>query len=281
MVQQGSKLAAGERRIGVGPPSAKSDAGIIQRKVDCNLEAIVKECDGAAGTCGTVKDYCAQKYPKPEDIDKLHTDAVNGASDYKQKFPHAADNLLHFLDGSGAEKVMDVGIFKNHPATQQKYGEHMAKFLEGAKKRYDAGTLKIGGPAVEMVWTDTANAFTSDYNDLGLAVGGYTLCSKVMAKAEDPKAAGGSPDYLQIRLDPWTMQALDCYNWDPGKEIGLPFATDKDFCCLENAGRGKHFRIRTDPWPLIFQIQSVRIAAETPAKEKTKEKAKEKSASSR
>ena len=90
-------------------------------------------------------------------------------------------------------------MFRDHPATQQKYAEHMNKFLEGAKRRYNSGVLKIGGPPVEMVWTDTANAFSSDYNDLGLAVGGYTLCSKASATAEDPKKFGGRSRLL---IDP-------------------------------------------------------------------------------
>jgi hypothetical protein len=161
---------------------------------------------------------------------------------------------------------MKTDIFKDHPATQQKYGEHLAKFKEGAKRRYEAGTLKIGGPAVEMVWTDTANAFSlGGYTDLGLAVGGYTLCSKVSATAKDPKDVGGSKDYLWVRFDPWTTQAFDCYNWDPGKGIGLPFATDNDLCCLENAGRAKHFRVRTDPWPLVFPIEGIPISPEKPS----------------
>jgi hypothetical protein len=247
-----------------GKPILSADLRAVQRKVECSLEHIEKECAGAASSCMTVKDYCEKKYPNKEDIDNLHANAVKGATEYKSKFPKAADNLLHFLNGSGKEKVMNVDIFRNHPATQQKYGDHMAKFIEGAKRRFMSGQLKIGGPAVEMVWTDTANAFSSDYGDLGLAVGGYTLCSKVSAKALDPKDAGGSKDYLWLRFDPWTIQAFDCYNWDPGKGIGLPFATDNDLCCLENAGRAKHFRIRTDPWPLAFPHQSVRIAEEKP-----------------
>ncbi len=254
--------------IHAGPKNEKrvlsNEFRVVQRKVECSLDHLEKECAGAAGSCLTVKDYCKTKYPKPEDIDKLHANAVKGASDYKSKFPNAADNLLHFLNGSGKEKVMNVDIFRNHPATQQKYGDHMEKFKEGARKRFLSGELKIGGPAVEMVWTDTANAFSSDFNDLGLAVGGYTLCSKVSAKALDPKEVGGSKDYLLVRFDPWTIQAFDCYNWDPGKGIGLPFATDNDLCCLENAGRAKHFRVRTDPWPLAFPPESVRITPEKP-----------------
>ena len=135
----------------------------------------------------------------------------------------------------------------------------MAKFMEGAKKRFESGELKIGGPAVEMVWTDTANAFSLDYNDLGLAVGGYTLCSKVSASAKDPKEVGGSSDFLWVRFDPWTIQAFDCYNWDPGKGIALPFATDNDLCCLENAGRGKHFRV---PAVFLYELQGDKIIRE-------------------
>lgn len=262
VVQQESVPAASQRPH----RSAMVDsAPVIQRKVECSLDHIEKECAGAAAACLGAKDYCTTKYPNPKDMDKLYADAVKGAIGYKDKYPNAADNLLHFLSGSGKEKVMNVDIFRNHPATQQKYGEHMAKFLEGAKRRFESGELKIGGPAVEMVWTDTANAFTpGEFTDLGLAVGGYTLCSKVSAKALDPKQTGGSRDYLWFRFDPWTMQAFDCYNWDPGKGIGLPFATDNDFCCLENAGRAKHFRIRTDPWPLVFPPEGVRKPPEKP-----------------
>lgn len=247
-------------------PGLSPNFQMIQRKLECSLDHIEKECAGAAGTCMTVKDYCKSKYPKQQDIDKLHADAVKGANSYKEKFPNAVDNLLHFLDGSGTEKVMKVDIFRDHSATQHKYGEHMARFKEGAKKRFLSGELKIGGPAVEMVWTDTANAFSLDYNDLGLAVGGYTLCSKVSVKAIDPKEAGAgeSKDFLWLRLESWTIQAFDCYNWDPGKGIGLPFATDNDLCCLENAGRAKHFRVRTDPWPLSFPPEPVRISSEEP-----------------
>lgn len=264
VVQQAS-APLGQRPHRSAMVRSVAGAPMIQRKVECSLDHIEKECAGAAAACLGAKDYCKTKYPNPKDLDKLHADAVKGASGYKEKFPNAADNLLHFLAGSGKEKVMKTDVFSDHPATQQKYGEHLAKFKEGAKKRFESGELKIDGPAVEMVWTDTANAFSSGgYDDLGLAVGGYTLCSKVSVKARDPKDVGGSKDFLWFRFDPWTMQAFDCYNWDPGKGIGLPFATDNDLCCLENAGRAKHFRVRTDPWALTGPLEAVRKSPEKP-----------------
>ncbi len=96
-----------------------------------------------------------------------------------------------------------------------------------------------------MVWTGTAQAFNFKKEDLGLAVGGYTVCSKVNVSAAD-KGSGN----VELTFDTWTVQCFDCYNWDPGKGIGNLFGdvSDKDLCCLQNAGKGKHFRIRTDPW---------------------------------
>jgi hypothetical protein len=234
------------------PVLSGSGAPVIQRKVDCSLTHLDNECAGAAGSCATAKNYCSTKYPNQPDMATLHANAVKGATDYKSKYPNAAANLLHFLGASGSEKVMPVDLFRNHSETKNKYSVHMAKFLEGARKRWKSGELKVGGPPVEMVWTDTANAFDSGgYSDLGLAVGGYTVCSKVMATAKSGKDFG-DPDYVYVRFDPWTMQAFDCYNWDPGKGIGLGFATDSDLCCLENAGLAKHFRVRTEVWKEAF-----------------------------
>jgi len=271
VVQQESVPAAGQRPHRSAMVPFAPGAPVIQRKVECSLDHIEKECAGAATACLTAKDYCKTKYPNPKDLDTLHADAVKGANGYKEKFPNAADNLLHFLAGSGKEKVMKADIFRDHPATQAKYGEHMAKFKEGARKRLETGELKIGGPAVDLVWTDTANAFSAGgYTDLGLAVGGYTLCSKVSAKATEPEGYGKDPDFVWVRFDPWITQAFDCYNWDPGKGIGLPFATDNDLCCLENAGRAKHFRVRSDPWTAAFPPENVRKPPKKPASKETK-----------
>jgi hypothetical protein len=218
----------------------------IQRALKCSLGHIEKEYKGAASSCQSIQNsYCKTKYPKPSDIEELHKNAVKGANTKKKDIPHAAVNLLHFLSGSGTEKVMPIDIFKNHTETKdQLLDTHREKFIAGAEKRLKSGKLKPGGGPVEMVWTDTANAFSLlSEDDLGLAVGGYTLCSKVKVSATD--MGGGK---TEITFDEWTVQAFDCYNWDPGKGIGLPGATDNDLCCLQNAGKSKHFRIHTAPW---------------------------------
>jgi len=216
------------------------------KSLDCALDHLKTECDGAAASCMSVQsDYCAKKYPGAEDVEQLHKNAVAGAESEKADIPNAAGNLLHFLDASGTEMVMPIELFKNHSATKDKLeNEHRARFIDGAKKRLKDGRLKVGGSAV-MVWTGTAQAFNLSKEDLGLAVGGYTLCSKVQVSAKDK--GGGN---VELTFDDWIVQAFDCYNWDPGKGIGGLFGgvSDKDLCCLQNAGKGKHFRIRTDSW---------------------------------
>ncbi len=219
-------------------------AMVVQRTTKCSLDHIDAECAGAAGKCLPIQDsYCKKKYPKPVDIETLHNNAIKGANDQRKKYPFAAKNLLHFLSGSGTEKVMPVDIFKNHAETKEKFAnEHRNKFIIGAEKRLKSGVLKPGKFA-DMVWTGTANAFSFSPDDLGIAVGGYTLCSKVKVSVADK----GSRRY-DLYFDSWTVQAFDCYNWDPGKGIGLQGADDNDLCCLQNAGKGKHFKIRTDVW---------------------------------
>jgi len=211
----------------------------------CNLVHLDVECDSAAAKCMSIQsDYCAKKYPGGEGIEELHNNGVTAVEGKKADLPNASGNLLHFLAASGTEKVMPIELFKNHSATKKQLeNRHRAEFIKGAKKRLKEGRLKVGGAAV-MVWTDTANAFEGTEDDLGLSVGGYTLCSKVQVSAKDK--GGGK---IELTFDDWIVQAFDCYNWDPGKGIELwGGIKDNDLCCLQNAGKGKHFRIRTDTW---------------------------------
>lgn len=234
-----------QRKI-AGMPVTSLPGAMVQRAPECDIDHVVTECAGASSQCLVVQDsYCKKNYPTTKDIDSLHAQAILGATAQKGESPQAAENLLHFLKGSGSEKVMPVDIFKNHGVTKKKLlDEHRSKFIEGASKRLKDGRLKVGGSA-EMTWTGTANAFNYTTEDLGIAVGGYTLCSKVKVSARS-KGKGA----VEIVFDSWSVQAFDCYNWDPGKGIGALFGgvNDKDLCCLQNAGKGKHFRIRTDAW---------------------------------
>ncbi|MCA9070301.1 MAG: DUF4157 domain-containing protein [Planctomycetaceae bacterium] len=217
----------------------------VQRKLKCHEEPVLTECAGAAAKCQSVSSYCAQKYKKASDIARLHAEAKAGAKQQQSSLPLASENLLHFLGGSGTEKMMAVSAFENHPDTTEQLEQvHREKFLAGVQKRTADGSVKVGG-SVQMVWTDTASAFSAfSKDDLGLAVGGYTLCSQVEVSTR--KTADGK---VEVSFDSWEVRAFDCYNWDPGKAI--PFfggVQDNDLCCLENANKGKHFLIRTKWW---------------------------------
>ena len=227
-------------------PVTPAAAPAIQRDLSCHIRHVEEECDQAEASCLTVQStHCASTYPEPEDIENLHANAVKGATAKGQRLPNASRNLLHFLGATGSELVMPTSVFRDHNATKRKLGsEHRPRFIEGVRRRLADGRLAAGG-SVEMQWTGTANAFAFKKEDLGLAVGGYTLCSNVKVSTADK--GGGS---VEMTFDSWRIQAFDCYNWDPGKGIGGLFGgiTDNDLCCLQNAGKGKHFRIRTDPW---------------------------------
>jgi hypothetical protein len=142
---------------------------------------------------------------------------------------------------------MPVDIFRDDEATKDKLeSEHRKKFIEGGKKRLADGRLKPGAGQVEMPWTGSANAFSKwFFRDLGLAAGGYTLCSNVKVSASI--TSGGK---VKMNFDEWRVQAFDCYNWDPGKNIGLGIIglDDNDLCCLENATRAKHYLTYTPQW---------------------------------
>jgi hypothetical protein len=217
---------------------------VLQRAVECSLDHIEKECNNAAASCMSVQDECKKRYPKPSDIDEIIKKGKEKSKELASVGPNAAANMLHFLDNTGTELVMPANVFANHKATKAQLLKHREKFLAGAKRRLEAGTLGPDALSEVIVWTDTANAFSFlKQDDLGYAVGGYTLCSKVRVKARKV-----GPDKFEVSFVEWNVQAFDCYNWDPGKGIGVPGASDTDMCCIENAGKAKHFRIRTDVW---------------------------------
>lgn len=239
-------VPAGDAANAVQVGGLTSTSALVQRALNCDIDHVTNACAGADASCMAVQgDYCAKKYPGAKEIESLHKNAVAGAESQKADIPSAAGNLLYFLAGSGKEKVMPVDIFKKHSVTQDLLlNTHRNKFIEGAVKRLKNGQLKLGG-SVDLKWTDTGQAFQGAIEDLALSVGGFTLCSNVQVTATD-KGSGN----VELTFNNWTVQAFDCYNWDPGKGIGNLFGgvNDKDLCCLQNAGKGKHFRIRTDPW---------------------------------
>ena len=251
------------------PPIAGALSGYylipgLQRKAECSLEHIEKECNNAAAACMAVQDECKKRYPKPSDIDEMIRKGRQKSKELTSAGPNAAANMLHFLDNTGTEKVMPTDVFANHKQTKDFLMESRQKFLNGAKKRIEDGTLSPDVLSEQMVWTSTRNAFSLlSRDDLGYAVGGYTICSKARVKVRKT-----GTNKFEVSFVEWTVQAFDCYNWDPGKGINLPGASDTDMCCIENAGKAKHFRIRTDEWKNTYaeSMKPGEITATPPAK---------------
>lgn len=259
----GGELLSHELAHVVQRQRGEIDDDVVLR-AECSLTHLDRECGNAAASCATVGAECKTRYPKPSDIEAKWKEVEALATKEAGNIPNAAANLKHFLSASGSERTMPFELFRDHPATQRALaGEHRDRFAKGAIRRLESGSLRPGALSEEVVWTGTANAFALGVkDDLGLAVGGYTLCSKVRFRA---KALGETR--FEVTFDSWSVQAFDCYNWDPGKGIGFGGITDTDMCCFENAGRAKHFRVRTEPWVNSYapSLAAITVTATLPS----------------
>jgi len=228
-------------------PSA-SQATIQRDPMTCPKRTDVeKECTGATAKCQSVAGDCKRDFPKSGDLDAYIATIKStfASSDFG---PNAKRNFGHWLDGSGKELEMPSAIFEAHKATKDALGIHRDKIIEGVQKRVADGRIKPG--VVSDVIAFSGHADAVDYppmpphsDDLAYSVGGYQLCSNVRAKAT---SAGDTT--FNVDLVEWKCQAFDCYNWDPGKGIGIGDLSDAKMCCVENAGKAKHFLDHSTVW---------------------------------
>jgi hypothetical protein len=213
----------------------------------------------------TVASTCKSKYPTPDTLDKAIADGKSQIAG-SGTGPNAQRNFLHWLDNSGTELLMPTAVFENHKATKEALGTQREKFLDGTRNRLQDGRLKPGEASETLRWTGHANAFgfipPPPSDDLAYAVGGFQLCSNVKVVATP---LGTSR--FRIQFLKWQAQAFDCYNWDPWKGIGKPGIDDTTLCCIENAGKAKHFLIRTPIWENkdIDSLKEAEISATLPA----------------
>ena len=221
---------------------------LLQRQAVCAIKPVHDECLGASAKCLTADEQCKSKFPTSAEIDDAVANgkAAIGTSGFG---PNAQKNFRHWLDNTGSELVMPTNLFDKHQGTKEARLRHREKFIEGTQKRLEDGRLVPGKTSEQMVFTGHANAFSmaslsSRSDDLAFAVGGYQLCSKVRVTVTQT-----GPGKFTGVFTEWIDQAFDCYNWDPGKGIGMPGLDDTTMCCIENAGKAKHYEIRTDPWP--------------------------------
>jgi hypothetical protein len=226
---------------------AGSRAVIQRQAMNCDTrKAVEDECAGATAKCQSAAGDCKSDFPKPGDLDSYiaNIKANFETSDFG---PNAKRNFAHWLDGSGSELEMPSAVFAAHDATKDALSDHRTKIVEGLKKRLADGRMKPNVVSDVIGYSGHANAFSSfsppHSDDLAYSVGGFQLCSNVRAKAVPAGDTTYNVDFVE-----WKCQAYDCYNWDPGKGIGSNLINDTKLCCVENAGKAKHFLDHSTVW---------------------------------
>jgi hypothetical protein len=226
---------------------ASSRAAIQRQALNCPTRKDVgDECAGATKKCQGASGSCKSDFSKAGELDNYIADikANFQASDFG---PNAKRNFAHWLDGSGSELEMPSDVFEAHDATKDALSVHRDKIKEGVKKRLADGRMKPNVVSDVIPYSSHANAFNSisppHSDDLAYSVGGFQLCSNVRAKVVPAGDTTYNVDYVE-----WKCQAHDCYNWDPGKGIGSNLINDTKLCCVENAGKAKHFLDHSKIW---------------------------------
>jgi hypothetical protein len=163
------------------------------------------------------------------------------------KYPLAAENLKHWRDGTGKDKVIPARAFQSEPFfLDHLRTHHRPRFIQGARQRIAAKVLIPGRP-VEMEWTDSVNA--PYFTDLFYALGGFTVHSKVEVESMPQSTAQA----VVLRFVSWKVEIKDEYDWDPGKSTFIPgfgVVTDDQMLALQHAGYGRNYRI-TSEWATI------------------------------
>jgi RHS repeat-associated protein len=221
------------------------------------IEEQADEYLNAQASCRAVADYCKETFPDDKMLDKSVQEAK--AKYESEASKQAQDNLNHYLEGTGKEWTMPSDVFQKHAGVQKELqGTFRDKFIDGVKGRMEG---RIKDPQVDpkkdvnrfqMKYTGQVNPGTKDKKDpMYLSVGTVQLRATVTVSV-----VKRSDDQYQVQFEKWENQVFDVYNWDPGKATQVEDAakkmrdlpTDSDMCCLENAGRGKAFLVRTDRW---------------------------------
>jgi hypothetical protein len=176
-------------------------------------------------------------------------EAINqGKADY----PIASDNIQHWLDNSGTDKILPLASV-NFASEDSGVPQHLNDVhrlriakedkdgnIQGITRRLNPGdTESLYPPGTErtLKWIDSmrAKAFKSTLGgivrspqlelDLAVALGGFTVYSEVRIRALDP-----SPDQQikEVEVLSWKVQVCDIYDWikDARANIIIPPGMD-------------------------------------------------------
>jgi hypothetical protein len=160
--------------------------------------------------------------------------------------PTASENLRHWLDGGGRDRVVPASVFQAVRFLLDHLRDtHRPKFITGTKRRLISGELTPGHGGVAIEWTDSGSA--PHFTDLFFALGEFTVHSRVQARVD----RGDGP--LTLRFDHWGVEIADDYDWDPGRWAlmpGIGRVTHGELLALEKAGYGRRYRVRSE-WATI------------------------------
>jgi hypothetical protein len=161
------------------------------------------------------------------------------------RYPTASDNLRHWRDGGGRERLLPTATFASESFFLDHLRDrHRPRFIAGAERRFKGGAVGVGSE-FDMTWEDSV--YAPPLSDLYFALGGFTVQSAVTAVVQ---TVNNLP-VLQFRS--WKSRVLDEYDWDPGKSTlipGIGRITDDEMLALERAGYGMAYRIRSEWVPI-------------------------------
>ena len=178
--------------------------------------------------------------------DQVNHEAVTlAASAMAAMWPHASENLLHFLGNSGADKEMDLDTYLEDETAIRSQIEDRERLL-GKTALARAQESGATGPVTFPVQTDWPGVTASSPDwYYGTGSGNYSMNGQVTVHPPD----ADHPEW-RYEIDT-TLHYRDQYNWDGTKQTTIdlpgvpdpfdPTITDEQLAELHRAGLAKEF----------------------------------------
>lgn len=159
------------------------------------------------------------------------------------KWPHASENLLHFLENSGSAKDQDVDAMlqdcpKLRDRTHQMEQDLASEAVAAAK------AAKVKAPLTFPINTPWSGYYIAptESQDWFYATGGMSYNRTGYVTVYPPSHAGGAWHYeMKSRVN-----IRDQYNWDGNKstDIGPINVTDKQLARLHRTGLAREYTLK-------------------------------------
>jgi hypothetical protein len=125
-------------------------------------------------------------------------------------FPTAAENLLHWRDGGGRDRILPASLFQSERQRLDHLSDnHRPRLMSVTKRRLISGALTPGQSDAEMERTDTIKPH--GFTNFLFALGEFTIHSRAQTVVERTNGQ------LVVRLNQWRVEITDEYDWDPDR----------------------------------------------------------------